>query len=80
MDRRQRPVRIGMLTWPGNPPVQAARQLDRDRGDPCNVIDLTGVTQGSYELCCVPLRLVGGCDGTPVRALLRPLDSGGKDA
>lgn len=37
-------------------------------------LDLTGVTAGSYELCCVPLR-IAGCDASPVRALLRGLAS-----
>jgi arylformamidase len=38
-------------------------------------LDLSVVTPGAYELCCVPLRLVG-CDASPVRALLRPERSG----
>lgn len=39
-------------------------------------LDLGAVGAGEYELCCVPLRLVGS-DASPVRALLRPLGAGG---
>ncbi|MGH9102215.1 MAG: cyclase family protein [Acidimicrobiales bacterium] len=39
-------------------------------------LDLSGVDPGEYELCCFPLRLVGG-DASPVRALLRPSAAGG---
>ncbi|HEY3318417.1 MAG TPA: cyclase family protein [Coriobacteriia bacterium] len=35
-------------------------------------LDLSAVTPGSYELLCLPLRLVGA-EGAPARALLRPL-------
>jgi arylformamidase len=35
-------------------------------------LDLSGVEAGSYELCCLPLRIRDG-DGAPARALLRPL-------
>ena len=35
-------------------------------------LDLTRVEPGSYELICLPLRLVGA-DGAPARALLRPI-------
>jgi hypothetical protein len=31
----------GMVCWPGNPPVTIYRQMDRDRGDPCNVSALS---------------------------------------
>jgi arylformamidase len=37
-------------------------------------LDLRGVEAGFYELIALPLRLVG-CDGSPVRAVLRTLDS-----
>ena len=33
-------------------------------------IELTGVKEGIYDLCALPLKIVGG-DGSPVRALLR---------
>lgn len=33
-------------------------------------LDLTGVPDGVYELCALPLKIVGG-DGSPVRAVLR---------
>ena len=36
-------------------------------------LDLSPVTEGSYELICLPLRIPGS-DGAPARALLRPLD------
>lgn len=32
-------------------------------------LNLDGVANGRYELCCLPLRLVG-CDGAPARAVL----------
>jgi len=35
-------------------------------------LNLTGVSQGRYELLCLPLRMLGG-DGAAARALLRPL-------
>jgi arylformamidase len=35
-------------------------------------LNLTGVSQGRYELLCLPLRILGG-DGAPARALLKPL-------
>lgn len=35
-------------------------------------IDLSEITAGQYELLCLPLRL-SGCDGAPVRAVLREL-------
>lgn len=34
-------------------------------------IDLRKVTEGDYEMICLPLKLVG-CDGSPVRILIRP--------
>lgn len=34
-------------------------------------LDLTAIEPGDYELCCLPLRIVGA-DGAPARALLRP--------
>jgi arylformamidase len=36
-------------------------------------LNLTGISQGRYELLCLPLRILGG-DGAPARALLKPLD------
>ncbi len=33
-------------------------------------LNLTGISQGHYELLCLPLRILGG-DGSPARALLR---------
>jgi arylformamidase len=35
-------------------------------------LDLSGVTPGRYELCCLPLRIVGA-DGAPARAVVRRL-------
>jgi arylformamidase len=35
-------------------------------------LNLTGVSQGHYELLCLPLRMLGG-DGAAARALLKPL-------
>jgi arylformamidase len=35
-------------------------------------LNLTGISQGRYELLCLPLKIVGG-DGAPARALLRPV-------
>jgi arylformamidase len=35
-------------------------------------LNLSGVAPGEYELCCLPLRLMGA-DGSPARALLREL-------
>ena len=32
-------------------------------------LNLDGIVDGRYELCCLPLRLVG-CDGAPARAVL----------
>lgn len=32
-------------------------------------LNLDGIADGSYELCCLPLRLAG-CDGAPARAVL----------
>ena len=34
-------------------------------------LDLAGISQGRYELLCLPLKLTGG-DGAPARALLKP--------
>lgn len=36
-------------------------------------LNLTGISQGRYELLCLPLKIAGG-DGAPARALLRALD------
>lgn len=38
-------------------------------------LNLAAVEPGSYELICLPIRLVGA-DGAPVRAVLRPLPTG----
>jgi arylformamidase len=38
-------------------------------------LNLAGVQPGSYELICLPIRLVGA-DGAPVRAVLRTLPTG----
>lgn len=35
-------------------------------------LDLSAIASGRYELCCLPLRLVGS-EAAPARALLRPL-------
>ena len=35
-------------------------------------LNLTGISQGRYELLCLPLKILGG-DGAPARALLRPV-------
>ena len=35
-------------------------------------LNLTGISQGRYELLCLPLKILGG-DGAPARALLKPL-------
>lgn len=35
-------------------------------------LDLSGVRSGDYDLCCLPLRIVGA-DGAPARAVLRSL-------
>jgi arylformamidase len=32
-------------------------------------LDLSGVAPGTYELVCLPLKIVGG-DGAPARAVL----------
>jgi arylformamidase len=34
-------------------------------------LNLTGISQGRYELLCLPLRILGG-DGAPARALVKP--------
>lgn len=39
-------------------------------------LDLGGVDPGRYELVCLPLRLIGS-DGSPARALRRPMSTGG---
>jgi arylformamidase len=36
-------------------------------------VDLSAVSPGIYELICLPLKLTG-CDGSPVRAVLRTID------
>ena len=38
-------------------------------------LNLSNVTPGNYDLICLPLRIIGG-DGTPARAILRPLTRG----
>jgi arylformamidase len=38
-------------------------------------LNLTGISQGHYELLCLPLKILGG-DGAPARALLRVSDAG----
>jgi arylformamidase len=35
-------------------------------------LNLTGISQGRYELLCLPLKILGG-DGAPARALLKPV-------
>jgi arylformamidase len=35
-------------------------------------LNLTGISQGRYELLCLPLKILGG-DGAPARVLLKPL-------
>lgn len=35
-------------------------------------LNLSGISQGRYELLCLPLEIIGG-DGAPARALLKPL-------
>jgi len=37
-------------------------------------LNLTGVSQGHYELLCLPLKILG-CDGAPARVLLRAADA-----
>lgn len=37
-------------------------------------LDLSRVTQGIYELVCLPLR-IAGADGAPARAMIRPVKS-----
>lgn len=38
-------------------------------------LDLSGVSEGDYELICLPLKIEGGTgDGAPARAILRTLD------
>ena len=37
-------------------------------------LNLTGISQGRYELLCLPLKILGG-DGAPARVLLRVADS-----
>ena len=37
-------------------------------------LNLTGISEGRYELLCLPLKIVGG-DGAPARVLLRASDS-----
>ncbi len=37
-------------------------------------LDLSGVQPGLYELCCLPLKLVGA-DGAPARAVLREMNA-----
>jgi arylformamidase len=36
-------------------------------------LNLTGISQGRYELLSLPLKILGG-DGAPARALLNPID------
>ncbi|WP_224366396.1 cyclase family protein [Hyalangium versicolor] len=38
-------------------------------------LNLSQVREGAYELICLPLRIAGG-DGSPARAILRPLPAG----
>src|SRR5215475_9431960 len=38
-------------------------------------LNLTGISQGRYELLCLPLKISGG-DGAPARVLLRVSDAG----
>lgn len=40
-------------------------------------LDLSRVSPGRYDLCCLPL-LIEGCDGAPARTLLKPLIDSGK--
>jgi arylformamidase len=40
-------------------------------------LNLTGISQGRYELLCLPLKIMGG-DGAPARLLLRASDPSGK--
>ena len=38
-------------------------------------LNLSDITPGKYDLICLPLRIIGG-DGSPARAILRPLIRG----
>ena len=38
-------------------------------------LNLSNITPGNYDLICLPLRIIGG-DGSPARAILRPLIRG----
>jgi arylformamidase len=40
-------------------------------------LDLSGVSPGSYDLVCLPLKIRDG-DGAPARAMLRPISAVGK--
>ncbi len=42
-------------------------------------LDLSSAPDGLYELCALPLKIIGG-DGSPVRAVLRTLDQSAKSA
>jgi arylformamidase len=37
-------------------------------------LNLTGISQGRYELLCLPLKILGG-DGAPARVLLKPSEA-----
>lgn len=42
-------------------------------------LNLAQAQPGAYDLICLPLRIVG-CDGSPARALLRPIEGDDQDA
>ncbi|MGH9057369.1 MAG: cyclase family protein [Acidimicrobiales bacterium] len=56
------PLVDGMVHWPGNPPVSISRQLDRSRGDECNVSALSlGAHTGTHV--DAPVHYVDGGQG-----------------
>ncbi|MGH9295917.1 MAG: cyclase family protein, partial [Acidimicrobiales bacterium] len=60
------PLLNGMVHWPDNPPISISRMLDRGRGDPCNVSELSfGAHSGTHV--DAPVHFVDG--GVGVDAL-----------
>ena len=58
------------MDGPGAAGLPAHRALLRSGVVVLEGLDLGGVPPGTYELVCLPLRIMGG-DGAPARAVLR---------
>ncbi|MDP3090591.1 MAG: cyclase family protein [Nitrospira sp.] len=68
------PLRDGMVRWPDNPPVRVTRVQDLDRGDDCNLTEVSfGVHTGTHM--DAPLHFIRtgqGMEAMPIEAAMGP--------